>query len=122
MCCSTGELLHVIDDHNRVIFCCVPVGFAKIVSRYGFGVSWCKKVYIMHEGRHHINTLEYSRRIFVYISRNKILFNSSSFKDQPMGAVSVFTSEELPSPTLFEILPSIRDLIASLFVLRMSLC
>ena len=39
-----------------------------------------------------------------------------------MGAVSVFTCEELPSPTLFlsEILPSFRDVINSLFLVRMS--
>ena len=39
-----------------------------------------------------------------------------------MRAVSVFTCEELPSPTLFlsEILPLFRDVINSLFLVRMS--
>ena len=59
-----------------------------------------------------------------FFFHNKTLFVAFSFKGQPMGAVSVFTSEELPSPTLSEILSlpfprscSFRDVVASLLVL-----
>ena len=38
-----------------------------------------------------------------------------------MGAVSVFTSEELPSPTFSEMLTSFRDVVAWFALLRMSL-
>ena len=38
-----------------------------------------------------------------------------------MGAVSVFTSEELPSPTLVQIFSFCRDVVDSWFVLGKSL-
>ena len=38
-----------------------------------------------------------------------------------MGAVSVFTSEELPSPTLVQIFSCCRDVIDSWFALEKSL-
>ena len=72
------------------------------------------------------NTSEIFVEYICFCSHNKVSSSKvfSSFKDQPMGAVSVFTCEELPSPTLFlsEILSSFRDVVASFFLVRMSFC
>ena len=72
------------------------------MSQFGFVVRWRKKVYKLYEGDHHRKYFRYSSRIYIFVYHDPVLFisDSSSFKDKPMGAVSVFTYEELPSSTL----------------------
>ena len=96
------------------------------MSQYGFGVLWCKKKNYIDCTFGGTPQQYFSRFIedLLFFFNNETLFVAFSFKGQPMGAVSVFTSEELPSPTLSEILSlpfprscSFRDVVASLLVL-----
>ena len=93
------------------------------MSQYGFGVLWCKKKNYIDCTFGGTPQQYFSRFIedLLFFFNNETLFVAFSFKGQPMGAVSVFTSEELPSPTL-SALPfprscSFRDVVASLLVL-----
>ena len=96
------------------------------MSQYGFGVLWCKKKNYIDCTFGGTPQQYFSRFIedLLFFFNNETLFVAFSFKGQPMGAVSVFTSEELPSPTLSEIvfalseiLSSFRDVVASLLLL-----